>query len=386
MAANLSRNLNDIKKITQLTSETNHMGISVMGPDVNESALNFTVTKEGNIRFGMAAIKGVGESAVELIISEREKNGPYQNIFDFAKRVNLRSVNKRSFEALAMAGAFDGFPGAHRSQYFYKENEDDPIFIEKVIKHGNNIQNRESSQQASLFGQMEDAFEVKDPDMPVCEKWSQAKKLMLEKQVTGFYISGHPLDDFKMTMDRFCTIVINDLKNDLKNLHEEKVMFAGMITDVQQKTSKKGAPFGIFTIEDFSGNMNLMIFNEDYLKRKHMLEIGNKVFLIAKIEERFHQKGNFDVRIEEMHLLSEAMSKLAKSITLSISATDIDDGLVSTLANLAKNNVGDCAIQVNIDDPDNGKILKLKTSTFKVEPRAFVHEIEKLNKLKFIID
>jgi DNA polymerase-3 subunit alpha len=209
---------------------------------------------------------------------------------------------------------------------------------------------------------------------------------MLEKQVTGFYISGHPLDDFKMTMDRFCTIVINDLKNDLKNLHEEKVMFAGMITDVQQKTSKKGAPFGIFTIEDFSGNMNLMIFNEDYLKRKHMLEIGNKVFLIAKIEERFHQKGNFDVRIEEMHLLSEAMSKLAKSITLSISATDIDDGLVSTLANLAKNNVGDCAIQVNIDDPDNGKILKLKTSTFKVEPRAFVHEIEKLNKLKFIID
>jgi len=386
MAANLSRNLNDIKKITQLTSETNHMGISVMGPDVNESALNFTVTKEGNIRFGMAAIKGVGGSAVEQIIIEREKNGPYKNIFDFAKRVNLRSVNKRSFEALAMAGAFDGFPGAHRSQYFYQENDDAPMFIEKVIRHGGNIQEKENSQQASLFGQMDDAFEVKDPDMPVCEKWSQAKKLMLEKQVTGFYISGHPLDDFKLTMDRFCTITINELKSDLKKLNEEKVLFAGMITDVQQKTSKKGAPFGIFTIEDFSGNMNLMMFNEDYLRRKHMLEVGNKVFVVAKIEERFHQKGNFDVRIEEMYLLGEAMSKLAKSITLCFSADIVDADLVTTLATLAKNNIGDCYIQVNIDDPENGKILKLKTSSTKVEPRAFVHEIEKLSNLNYTIN
>ena len=209
---------------------------------------------------------------------------------------------------------------------------------------------------------------------------------MLEKQVTGFYISGHPLDDFKVTMDRFCNINVNDLKSDLKILNGETVMFAGMITDVQQKTSRKGAPFGIFTIEDFSGNMNLMMFNEDYLKRKHMLEIGNKVFIIAKIEERFHQKGNYDVRIEDMHLLTEAMSKMAKSITLSIRADFVDDLLVTTLATLAKNNVGDCSIQVNIDDPENGNSLKLRTSKLRVEPRAFVHEIEKLTKLNYTIN
>jgi DNA polymerase-3 subunit alpha len=386
MAANLSRNLNDIKKITQLIGEANHMDIQVTRPDVNESALDFTVTKEGVIRFGMAAIKGVGGAAVEQIVKEREENGLFKSIFDFAKRVNLRSVNKRSFEALAMAGAFDGFPNTHRAQYFYKENETAPEFIEIVIKHGSRFQEKNNSSQVSLFGGMDDAFEILDPPMPQAEPWSLIKMLRLEKQVTGFYISGHPLDEFKFTMERYCNIEIAELKDNLPNYDKQTVMFAGMIADSQQRTSKNGAPFGIFSIEDFSGTMSFMLFNEEYLKRKHMLEIGNKVFVVATIEERRHQPGNFDIRVGDIFLLTEAMSKLAKSVILSVSALDIDDALIEKLAFLAKENEGNCAIELKIDDPEDGKILSMKSSKLKVEPRSFIHEIDKLKKLKFSIN
>ncbi|MCF6341697.1 MAG: DNA polymerase III subunit alpha, partial [Bacteroidales bacterium] len=223
MAANLSRNLHDIKKITQYISETSRMGISVLRPDVNESGKKFTVTGEKIIRFGMAAIKGVGEAAVEQIVKERTQNGPFKSIFDFAKRVNLRAVNKRSFEALAMAGAFDGFEATHRAQYFYKEEENSQTFIENVIRLGANYQERQNSQQTSLFGDA-DSFEVKDPVIPACPHLSPAVQLRMEKEVTGFYISGHPLDDFRLTMNRFCTVDVSRLRNDRESLKGEKVM------------------------------------------------------------------------------------------------------------------------------------------------------------------
>lgn len=386
MAANLSRNLKDIKKITQLIGEANHMNIKVMRPDVNESALDFTVTEEGVIRFGMAAIKGVGGAAVEQLIKERDENGMFKNIFDFAKRVNLRAVNKRSFEALAMAGAFDGFPDSHRAQYFHKENENSSEFIEIVIKYGAGFQEKNNSSQVSLFGEMDDAFEVLDPPMPTTEPWSLIKSLRLEKQVTGFYISGHPLDEFRMTIDRFCNIEITELKDNLKKYDKQNVMFAGMVTESQQRTSKKGSPFGIFTIEDFSGNMSFMLFNEDYLKRKHMLEIGNNVFVVASIEERRFQKDKFDIRVGDIFLLTEAMGKLAKSVTISLNAKDIDDELVKDLTKIVNENLGNCSIQLKIDNPEDGKNLLMKSSKLKVEPRTFIHEIIKFDKLDFSIN
>jgi len=385
MAANLSRNLSDIKKITQLINEANHLGIEVMRPDVNESSLDFTVTKDGYIRFGLAAIKGVGESAVEQIIGERDQDGPFKNIFDFAKRVNLRSVNKRSFEALAKAGAFDGFPGTHRAQYFHQEKEGGPEFIETVIRHGAGFQDKEKSQQASLFGGMEDAFEINDPALPQCEHWSLMQKLRLEKEVTGFYISGHPLDDFRLTMETYCNVNINDLKSNLKKYEKKAVKFAGMITDSQQKISRKGSPYGFFTLEDYSGSITIMMFNEDYLKRKHLLDVGNHVFIVATVEERFKQAGNYDVRVNDMFLLAEAMSKMAKTVTLDISAGDVDEQFVEDIVKIIRENKGDCPVAVKINDPENGKSLVMKTNKLKVEPRLFVNEIEKLGKLTFMI-
>ena len=388
MAANLSHNLNDIKKITQLIGETTHMGIDVMRPDINESSYNFTVTKDGVIRFGLAAIKGVGGAAVEQVISERTENGPFTNVFDFAKRVNLKSVNKRSFEALAAAGAFDGFPDTHRAQYFHRENENTPMFIETILKHGAQFQEKQNSSQTSLFGEMEDAFEILDPVLPKAEPWTLVHKLRLEKDVTGFYISGHPLDEFKMTIDRYCNVELNELRSDMKKFAEgkNKLIFAGMVTEFQQRTSKKGDPFGMFTLEDYSGSMNFMMFKEDYLKRKHMLEVGNNIFINATVEERRHQKGNFDVRISDITLLSDAMNKLAKTLTINIDAGDIDEDLIKILAETAKENSGNCILQIKVKDTDNGDSLTMKTVKMKVEPRSFIYEIRRQSKLSYLIN
>ena len=385
MAANLSRNLHDIKKIAQYTSEANRMGISVLRPDVNESGKKFTVTGDNVIRFGMAAIKGVGEAAVEQIVEERSENGPYKNIFDFAKRVNLRAVNKRSFEALAMAGAFDGFSDTHRAQYFYKENEGNQTFIENVIRFGASFQEQKNSQQTSLFGES-DAFEVQDPEIPLCPHWSLPFQLKMEKQVTGFYISGHPLDEFRLTMNRFCNIEVSRLRNDLAALKGQKVMFAGMISESVEKLAKNGSAYGIITVEDFTGTHNLMLFSEEYLKKKHMLELGNNIFVVANVEERYNQPGNLNVQISDIFLLGEAMSRLTKNISLTIDVANVDNEFTNKLKLLTTNNSGDCELQVFLRDKEAGILLQTKSSSVKIEPRMFVHALDAFGNLEYMIN
>ncbi len=385
MAANLSRNLHDIKKIAQYTSEANRMGISVLRPDVNESGKKFTVTGENVIRFGMAAIKGVGEAAVEQIVEERTENGSFKNIFDFAKRVNLRAVNKRSFEALAMAGAFDGFSDTHRAQYFYKENESSLTFIENVIRFGVSFQEQKNSQQTSLFGDS-DAFEVQDPEIPLCPQWSLPFQLKMEKQVTGFYISGHPLNEFRLTMNRFCNIEVNRLRNDLAALKGQKVMFAGMISESVEKLARNGSAYGIITIEDFTGSHNLMLFSEEYLKKKHMLELGNNVFVVANIEERYNQPGNLNIQISDIFLLGEAMSRLTKNIAITIDVANVNNDFTNKFKLLTTNNSGDCELQIFLRDKEAGILLQTKSSSVKIEPRMFVHALDAFEQLEYKIN
>ncbi len=384
MAANLGRNLHDIKKITHLIAETKRMGIDVLGPDINESSASFTVTKEGIIRFGLAAIKGVGEAAVDQIIEEREKNNFYANIFNIAKRVSLKSVNKRSFEALAKAGAFDGFTDAHRAQYFYTDGDNSGIFLEKVIRHGATYQEQQQSQQVSLFGDTE-MFEVHDPMIPECEHWSLPVQLQFEKEVTGFYISGHPLDDFEQTMERFCKAKIDDVRNDLAKYKGQQITFAGMITSSDQKMSKNGDPFGTFTIEDFSGNINLVLFSESYLKRKHMLELGNNIFITAIIEERRFQPGSLQIKIVDIFLLSETMEKLAKSIILDIVASTITDEVSEDIINLTKTYIGSTPLQLRLFDPEKNMNILLRSGVAKVDARGFVKAISKNGSFRYSI-
>ena len=384
MAANLGRNLHDIKRITHLISETSRMGISVLRPDINESAASFTVTKDGIIRFGMAAIKGVGEAAVIQIVEEREENNHFSNIFNFVKRISLRSVNKRSIEALAKAGAFDGFPNTHRAQYFYTEGDNSGIYIEKVIKHGAAYQQQQNSSQVSLFGDTE-MFEVHDPEMPQCTPWTMSVQLKYEKEVTGFYISGHPLDDFATTMKRYCKVTVDEVRNNMDKYKDQQLTFAGMITDSSQKITKNGDPFGTFTVEDFSGNMNMVLFSETYLKKKHMLEIGNNIFITIRIEERRYQPGTLQIKVVDISLLSEVMGKLSKGIAVHILAPNINDNIISKIIEISKTHHGETPLQMSITDPDNKVNIRLSSSNTKVEPRLFIKAISGVEDLEYSI-
>ncbi len=376
MAAVLSRNLNNIDKITFFTKEAERMGIQVLGPDINESSLNFTVNQNGIIRFGLAAIKGVGGSAVEDIIAEREKNGPYESIFDFAKRVNLKSVNKRSFEALAKAGAFDCFEGTHRAQYFYKENENDTEFIEKIIRFAQKYQQKKNSAQVSLFGDSS-GFEVNDPPIPACEPWSKAVQLRYEKEVTGFYISGHPLDAFELTLRHLCNVDMARLHDHLADYKGKEVVFGGMVTSTLQRTAKNGSLFGVMTLEDYTGAMDFRLFKENYLKMRHMMVVGNLLLVRAKVEESRFNEGNINVNIQNMMLLEDALNQVMKKLILFLSPGHISASFIDDLAAIQKEFPGNTQLFISLDTDDNRRPVVLKSRSGNVEPRLFLLHLKK---------
>ncbi len=382
MAAVLTHNLNDIKKITFFVDECKRQGINVLGPDVNESDLNFMVNAKGEIRFGLAAIKNVGESAAKSIIEEREKTGTYSSIFDFVKRVNLRSVNKRSLEALAMAGAFDSFENTHRAQYFYRENSEDSIFIEKIIKWGSTYQEKQNSMQASLFGDS-DEIEVKDPDLPKCDPWTKLEQLKHEKDITGFYMSGHPLEDFKIEMEHFCNINIYELKNNMQKHKNKPLRFAGMITSVNHRTSKTGNKFATFVIEDFTDQNQFILFSEDYLKMKHFLVEGNSVLVSARIAPRNRHTDTLDIRVNKMVLLSEVLEKETNEINLRLRLSDINDEIVNTLLQLTKDFPGNCKLKFQVFDTEDNISIEMPAPKIKIDPAMFLRKVSALPDIKF---
>ncbi|HRR94402.1 MAG TPA: DNA polymerase III subunit alpha, partial [Bacteroidales bacterium] len=248
MAAVLSRNISDIKKITQFMDETRRMGIEVLGPDVNESEVKFTVNKAGNIRFGLGAIKGVGENAVLQLIEEREQNGPFTDIYDLVSRVNLNALNKKNLEAMALAGALDCFSGIRREQYFATDQKG-ATFIEALIRYGNNVKTVRTSSRNTLFGE-DNGFSMKYPDPPEAPEWPKLEKLNREKEVIGIYLSSHPLDDFRLEIETFTSTTLSELK-ELANFLDREVTVAGMVTDTRNGIGKNGKPFNTFTLQDY---------------------------------------------------------------------------------------------------------------------------------------
>ncbi len=385
MAAVLSRNLNNIDKITFFTKETKRMGISVLGPDINESSFNFTVNKEGIVRFGLAAIKGVGRAAVEEIGKEREKYGPYKSVFDFAKRVNLKTVNKKSFEALAMAGAFETFPDTHRAQFFYRENDNNPTFIELVLKYAAKYQENKNSAQISLFGDDDGTFEMANPEMPVCESWTVQQQLAAEKEVTGFYISGHPLDDYRLPIKHLCNVEIATLRNNLAEFKDKDVRFAGMITNATQRTSKNGSPFGIFTVEDFTGSIDLRLFSEKFLKLKHFIVQGGFVLVKARIEGRYNDNSNLFVNVREFILLNEAMDKMVKKLSIVVDISLLNDDFIEGVYRIATENRGNCKLYFQLVEPENNKRLYLRSGMSGINPFDFLKEAESLENAQYVL-
>jgi DNA polymerase-3 subunit alpha len=363
MASVLTHNLSNIDKVTFFMEEAKRMGIPVLGPDVNESHYQFAVNKKGEIRFGLGAVKGVGEGAVHAIVEEREKGGPFVSIFDLSRRINLKAANRKTFESLAYAGAFDSF-SLSRSQYFFAENG--ATFLEKALRYGYNYQESKNSSQVSLFdmGDGEGDVEMPEPPVPQCEPWSNLEQLKYEKDVIGIYISGHPLDNYKLELN-FCNTTIGDLK-DMVKLKGKEVSVGGMISSVQHKISKNGKPFGSFVLEDYSESLELPVFGEEYLRFRHFLVQGAFLYVKGKIQERWNQPDNMEFKISAIQLLPELRDKLAKSITIQVPLSEISDEFISKMNVLFEANKGSCNVRFTVYDRGENISIDMPSKKTKV--------------------
>lgn len=358
MAAVLSNNMNDIKQVTFFMEECRRMGLAVLGPDVNESQYKFAVNDKYEIRFGMGAIKGVGEGAVQTIVENRA-DSKYKSIFDLAKRIDLRAANKKAFENMALAGCFDCFEGIHRAQYFHEENDGVP-FLEKVLKYAARFKENENSAQVSLFGEASEV-QIPEPEVPDCEEWGTMEKLAREKEVVGIYISGHPLDDFKYEMKGYCRTKLISLK-DLKLLLGKTVSFGGMITEEDHRTSAKGKAWGMFTIEGYDESYQLRLFNDDYLKNRHLLFKNNFVYVKAIVREgwpdkRTGQPGEPKLQIVDIKSLHEVMENYAKELMLKLDIKEIDTGKLEKIRYLLEQYKGKRKVVFEISELDSAQTI-----------------------------
>ncbi|MBL6448689.1 DNA polymerase III subunit alpha [Fulvivirga sp. 29W222] len=365
MAAVLTHNQSNIEKVTFFMEECRSLGIKVLGPHVNESAVNFAVNPEGEIRFGLGAIKGSGDAAVENIIEERENNGHYKDIFDFAERVNLRTVNKKTFECLAMSGAFDCFEEFHRRQYLHAP-ENDQTLIEKVIKYANKMQMEAESSQASLFGG-DTGVDTPKPKIPYMEPFGEIEKLNIERDVVGLYISGHPLDDFKFEIDSFCNAELNAL-NDLSALQNKEIKLAGVVSSFAHRTTKGGKPFGTLTMEDYNGNFTFFLFGDDYIKFKEYLMQGWFLFIQGRAMERKWGDKSLEFKIHSIELLNDLRDKRTKGLMVNINLSEINENIINTLEELCRQYRGDCALHMNLVDVKENISVEMMSRKYKVNP------------------
>ena len=367
MAAVLSNNMNDIKQVSFFLEECKRMGLEVLGPDVNESFHKFTVNKDNAIRFGMGAIKGVGKGAVDTIVENR-KTSPYRSVFDMAKRIDLRSANKKAFENIALAGGFDSFEDTHRAQYFHDEG-DGITFLEKALRYGAKMQENENSAQVSLFGEMSEV-QIPEPVVPPCDTWGTMYKLKREKEVVGIYISGHPLDDFKTEIKYFCNASLSDLR-ELTRLVNREVSIAGVITDIQHRTSKNGKGGAAFTVEDYNDSYEFRLFNEDYLKFRHFLLINSFIYLRLYVREGFIKKETGErseprLQYNTMMQLQDVMQQFAKKITIHLNVEDIKPNKIDVLKQAVRDHGGEHQLYFSVYKLDEDVKLTMQSRKLKV--------------------
>jgi len=363
MAAVLSRNISDIKKITTFMDETRRMGMDVLGPDVNESNVKFTVNKDGNVRFGLGAIKGVGESAVLQLIEEREKNGLYKDIYDLVERVNLNSLNKKNLEAMAVAGTFDCFSTIIRAQYFSLDTRGSS-FIESLIRYGNNAKTVKNSSQQSLFGDT-GGFDMIKPEPAPCPDWPKLEKLNREKEVIGIYLSSHPLDDFKLEINTFATAALADLQN-LRDYLDRDVTVAGMVTETRNGIGKNGKPYGSFTLQDYSDSFRFMMFDKDFIENSKFFTIGYYLLIKGRVQKRKYREDELELKIKTINLLSSVKDELIKSVTLKIETENISMEMINELRELISENKGETELKFLFLDPDDKISLPMFSRTFRV--------------------
>jgi DNA polymerase-3 subunit alpha len=384
MASVLTHNLSNIDKITFFMDECKRMGVPVLGPDVNESQYQFAVNKNGQIRFGMGAVKGVGEAAVISIVEERTLNGPYKSIFDLVRRINLRAANKKTFESLAYAGGLDSFD-IHRATYFYTDGNDNINFLEKVIRYGNSHQEGINSAQVSLFGE-ESEVDMPEPKIPVCEAWNNLEQLKNEKEVVGFFISGHPLDTYKLEIDNFCHHSVSDIKKIEENKGRD-LTFGGIVTSIHNGVTKKGEAWGKITIEDYRESAELAFFGQQYVDYNKFMINGLFLCVKGKIDERYRNSGNFEFKVNNIQLLSELRDKLARSITVNLPLKDLSEEFIAKFNEIITTNIEaqprNCTLKFKVFDSEENIAVLLPSKKIKLNPNNELLELLELNHLEY---
>jgi DNA polymerase-3 subunit alpha len=361
MSSVLTHNQSNIEKVTFFMEECKRMGLPVLGPDVNESQVNFSVNKKGEIRFGLGAIKGVGEAAVEEIIRERDENGPFKTLFDLTSRVNLRAVNKKTLEGLALGGGLDCFSTIHRAQFFAPEASDEPNLLEKAIRYGSNAQNNESANQQSLFGGTQ-MVTLTEPTIAACEPWTLITKLAKEKEVIGMYLSGHPLDDYRIEFNYFNVTDINKAE-EFKN---KDLNIAGVITDVFERMGKNNKPYGSFTLEDYSGNIRITMWSEDFLRFKHFLTNGQMLYIKGSMRPGFRSPDQFEFKVNQIMLLAEVRERLLNKVTLTLKSDKLKNGFLQQFQSIVQNHKGNAVLKLNIIDDAQKMGVNTVSTRFKV--------------------
>jgi DNA polymerase III alpha subunit/intein/homing endonuclease len=381
MAAVLTNNMSDIKKVTFFIEEARRQGVPVLGPDVNESILKFNVNEKGQIRFGMAAVKGAGEAAIESIVQERDKKGPYTDIFDFSKRVNLRAVNKKTFESLALSGAFDSFERYHRRQFVEAPGGDQNL-IDKAVRMGQQYQAELESAQQSLFGGGAfGAVAMPLPKVPEMEPWPATELLRREKEVVGFYLSGHPLDDFKLEIDSYCTCGLDKVEN-YKN---REVTVAGLISNVLFKTTKTGQPFVSFNVEDYESSLNLALFRDDYSRFSALINPRNydkeqvpPMYIRGKYQQRFRDSDQFEFKILAMEPLFNVAEKLANGVRVQLDLRTITEPFMDRFMEAVEGAAGSKKLEIKFAEPHEHLTVDTYSRRYRIEPKEFIRKMREM--------
>jgi len=361
MAAVLN-NQGNIDKIKFYMEECQRMGLQVLGPDVNESLKGFAVSGESVIRFGMNAIKGVGENAVEDIIAEREKNGRYATVYDFIARISQRTVNKKSLENLILAGALDCFKDLHRAQYFYMSPTDPISGLERLVRFGSQVQASSTMATSSLFG--ETAMpDVKPPMMPTCEPWTLPELLDREKEVVGIYLSAHPLDGYKFEMQHYGFTPISEIDK----LRGRTIRIAGYVTDAAHMTTKKGSKFGKLILNDYSGNQEILFWENNYVQYNKYIDNGQKLLITGMYQEHKYRPGVMEFQIQGISLLDQVRKTMTRRVNLHIPLSKIDDVMAQFIYENVKQHPGNTELIIAVRDEETDMAVKLRTNGMKVE-------------------
>ena len=374
MAAIMTRRRFDIKEITKLMDECKAMNIATLGPDVNESYLEFGVNKKGEIRFGLAAIKGMGDAAAEAIIKEREKRGIYKDIFDFAQRVDYGYVNRKAFESLAMSGGFDSL-GLRREQYFGVNAKGD-MFLDTLVKYGQMYQTGQAEAQHSLFGD-ENAADIATPPIPDGEQWNTLERLNRERDLVGIYLSAHPLDEFSIVLNSMCNTHCSELDNKAELAKKADITIGGIITGVKSKFTKNGKPCGFVTMEDFDGNGELALFGEEWGKWKGMLTEGCTVYIMAKCVQKYRDSDYFDFRISDIQYLQTVRANHIEKFTITMNETAVDEALVNDIVSIIGRCPGQTPLYLQLVNRERNSSLLLRAAAQRITPtRELIGYIE----------